>query len=71
MQHIWEDSKVRVTALKFGHLSSDLLAYGSQDGVVRIAELGQACTVRHVSQLKVFTMSKLQSTAVQPNHYIL
>lgn len=48
MQHIWEDSKVRVTALKFGHLSSDLLAYGSQDGVVRIAELGQACTVRHV-----------------------
>ena len=71
MQHIWEDSKVRVTALKFGHLSSDLLAYGSQDGVVRIVELGQACTVRHVSQLKVFMMHRLQCTVVKPNRCIL
>lgn len=71
MQHIWEDCKVRVTALKFGQLSSDLLAYGSQDGMVRIAELGKACIVRHVSQLKVFMMDKLQSTAVWLKHYIL
>ncbi|KAL0039440.1 hypothetical protein WJX79_008386 [Trebouxia sp. C0005] len=48
MQHILEDNEVRVTVLKFGHLSSDLLAYGSQDGVVRVAGLGQTCTVHHV-----------------------
>ena len=49
MQHILEDTGVRVTVLKFGCLSSALLAYGGQDGVVRIAELGDTCTVRHVS----------------------
>lgn len=48
MQHILEDTGVRVTVLKFGCLSSALLAYGGQDGVVRIAELGDTCTVRHV-----------------------
>ncbi len=51
MQHILEDNEVRVTVLKFGNLSSDLLAYGSQDGVVRVAGLGQTCTVHHVSQV--------------------
>ena len=54
MQHILEDTGVRVTVLKFGCLSSALLAYGGQDGVVRIAELGDTCTVRHVSQLPLF-----------------
>ncbi|KAL0044841.1 hypothetical protein WJX82_011228 [Trebouxia sp. C0006] len=48
MQHILEDNEVRVTVLKFGHLSSDLLAYGAQDGVVRVVGLGQTCTVHHV-----------------------
>ena len=55
MRHILEDAEARVTVLKFGRLSSILLAYGGQDGVVRIAELGPACTVRHVSDLLMRT----------------
>ena len=49
MQHILEDTEVRVTVLKFANLSSDLLAYGGQDGVVRIAQLGESCKICHVS----------------------
>ncbi|KAL3135572.1 hypothetical protein ABBQ38_006052 [Trebouxia sp. C0009 RCD-2024] len=48
MQHILEDTEVRVTVLKFANLSSDLLAYGGQDGVVRIAQLGTSCSICHV-----------------------
>lgn len=49
MQHILEDTEVRGTVLKFANLSSDLLAYGSLDGVVRIAQLGASCKICHVS----------------------
>lgn len=49
MQHILEDTEVRGTVLKFANLSSELLAYGSLDGVVRIAQLGASCKICHVS----------------------
>ena len=49
MQHILEDAEVRVTVLKFANLSSDTLAYGGQDGFVRIAELKGSCSISHVS----------------------
>ena len=49
MQHILEDTQVRGTVLKFAHLSSDLLAYGGLDGIVRIAQLGYSCKICHVS----------------------
>ena len=48
MQHILQESNARVMVLKFARLSSDLLAYGAQDGVVRTAEIGQTSTVQHV-----------------------
>lgn len=48
MQHILGDAEVRVTVLKFANLSSDLLAYGGQDGAVRIAQLGAQCSICHV-----------------------
>lgn len=48
MQHILQESNARVTVLKFGRLSSELLAYGAMDGVVRIAVIGQTSTVNHV-----------------------
>ena len=48
MQHILQESNARVTVLKFGRLSSEMLAYGAMDGVVRIADIGQTSTVKHV-----------------------
>lgn len=49
MQHILEDTEVRGTVLKFANLSSELLAYGGLDGIVRIAQLGNLCKICHVS----------------------
>ncbi len=69
MQHILEDTEVRVTVLKFGHLSSDLLAYGGQDGAVRIVDLDQTCTVRHVSYLTVHSL-QLQPCTSELDHYL-
>lgn len=63
MQHILQDTQVRVTALKFANLSSDLLAYGGQDGVVRIAQLKQSCNICHVSH---YSISPTAAKLLQP-----
>ena len=51
MQHILQEGSARVMVLKFGRRSSDLLAYGAMDGVVRIADIGQTSTVKHVGHM--------------------
>ncbi|KAK9814573.1 hypothetical protein WJX72_008091 [[Myrmecia] bisecta] len=47
MKQIFDDSKVPVTVVCFGRLSSDLLAWGTADGVVRVAIIGDESYVMH------------------------
>lgn len=39
MKAIFDDGTARTTVVKFGHCSSDLLAWGSEDGKVRVASV--------------------------------
>mmetsp|Transcript_5689 Transcript_5689/g.16238 ORF Transcript_5689/g.16238 Transcript_5689/m.16238 type:complete len:600 (-) Transcript_5689:245-2044(-) len=48
MQAVIDKSKVAVTALSFGRLDSELLAFGSDDGCLRVARLGElTSTILH------------------------
>jgi hypothetical protein len=48
MKHIFDDGRARATVLRFGRLSSELLAWGAADGTVRVAMLGDAPRLLHV-----------------------
>jgi len=48
MKHIFDDGRARATVLRFGRLSSELLAWGAADGTVRVAVLGDAPRLLHV-----------------------
>lgn len=65
MQHILEDTKVRGTVLKFANLSSELLAYGGLDGVVRIAQLGDSCKICHVSIWRTAKLAHIAQVSLQ------
>ena len=49
MQHVGVN-EAKVTVLKFGRQSSDLLAYGCQDGSVQVVNLEEAGDTDHVSK---------------------
>ncbi len=48
MKHIFDDGRARATVLRFGRLSSELLAWGAADGTVCVAVLGDAPRLLHV-----------------------
>lgn len=53
MQAVIDQSKAAVTALSFGRLNSELLAFGSDDGCLRVARVGElTSSILHVSVLK-------------------
>ncbi|CAN7091805.1 unnamed protein product, partial [Brassica rapa subsp. narinosa] len=45
MHCIFDQCKSSVTVLKFGHMSSDLLAYGASDGTLTVCSLSQEPSV--------------------------
>ncbi|KAF5179644.1 Wd repeat-containing protein [Thalictrum thalictroides] len=45
MHCIFDNCKASVTVLKFGHMSSDLLAYGSSDGTLTVCTVSQPPSV--------------------------
>ncbi|XVE67020.1 hypothetical protein DITRI_Ditri08aG0126700 [Diplodiscus trichospermus] len=50
MHCIFDQCKAAVTVLKFGHLSSDLLAYGASDGTLTVCSVSEPPSV--IKQLK-------------------
>lgn len=49
MHCIFDQCKVAVTVLKFGHMSSDLLAYGAADGSLTVCNVSEpSSTVKHL-----------------------
>ena len=48
MKQIFDQGKARTTVLRFGINSSELLAWGSADGSVRIAMLAEPPRILHV-----------------------
>ncbi|MBA0822616.1 hypothetical protein Goarm_019406, partial [Gossypium armourianum] len=50
MHCIFDQCKSAVTVLKFGHMSSDLLAYGASDGTLTVCNVSDPPTV--INQLK-------------------
>lgn len=67
-----DHSKAAVTALSFGRLDSKLLAFGSDDGCLRVADVGSVVsTILHVSrealqqhQITIFCTVALYAAAV-------
>ena len=47
MRHIFDEGSARATVLRFGRLSSELLAWGAADGTVRVATLADPPRVLH------------------------
>ena len=47
MRHIFDEGDARATVLRFGRLSSELLAWGAADGSVRVATLAGPPRVLH------------------------
>ena len=47
MRHIFDEGDARATVLRFGRLSSELLAWGAADGSVRVATLADPPRVLH------------------------
>lgn len=47
MRHIFDEGDARTTVLRFGRLSSELLAWGAADGSVRVATLADPPRVLH------------------------
>ncbi|OVA08702.1 WD40 repeat [Macleaya cordata] len=50
MHCIFDNCKASVTVLKFGHMSSDLLAYGASDGTLTVCSVSQSPSIiKHMS----------------------
>lgn len=50
MGHILDACQVPITTMSYGHLSSEILAYGSADGNVWVAFLHKSSEVKKVTE---------------------
>lgn len=70
MKQIFDQGTARTTCLRFGHNSSELLAWGSADGSVRIATLQEPSRIMHVMPLPRLPM-RGQHTRCECSHVSL
>ncbi|KAJ4792448.1 transducin family protein / WD-40 repeat family protein [Rhynchospora pubera] len=68
MHCIFDNCKFSVTILKFGHMSSDLLAYGASDGSLTICQVSEPASVLH--QLKGHTKDITDFDFTSNNQYL-
>ncbi|KAG4160539.1 hypothetical protein ERO13_D01G004000v2 [Gossypium hirsutum] len=68
MHCIFDQCKSAVTVLKFGHMSSDLLAYGASDGTLTVCNVSDPPTV--INQLKGHSKDVTDFDFSSNNQYI-
>ncbi|XP_078171026.1 transducin/WD40 repeat-like superfamily protein isoform X2 [Carex rostrata] len=68
MHCIFDNCKFSVTILKFGYMSSDLLAYGASDGSLTICQVSEPASVLH--QLKGHTKDITDFDFTSNNQYL-
>lgn len=68
MHYIFDNCKASVTILKFGHMSSDLLAYGASDGSLTICLVSESPSV--LQQLRGHSKSITDFDFSSNNQYI-
>lgn len=68
MHCIFDQSKASVTVLKFGHMSSDLLAYGASDGTLTVCSLSDPPSI--IQHMKGHTKDVTDFDFSSNNQYI-
>ncbi|XP_015892493.1 uncharacterized protein LOC107426743 [Ziziphus jujuba] len=68
MHCIFDQSKASVTVLKFGHMSSDLLAYGASDGTLTVCTVAEPPSI--ITQLKGHSKDVTDFDFSSNNQYI-